>query len=391
VALALLGAPVGLAAALLLGRVLAPDEPTTPPERVEGVAEVGGALREVWLQYTEAGETLVDEAYADFLGGLAQDVELRVLVGMEADAAAWRRFARNLGLGGAARAKVTVAGTPITVWSRDRALALRGSDARWSWLVPPEPDESWELRRNDWRAVFALARARGGTDVVELPFEFEAGDLIVTESRVLFGANLAARNAGGPWRETAALREALRAWTGREPLQLGAEEGDVPPYHLAMYVMPVAADVALVGDPSIAKGLLGEAWRSGALRPEDDAPLVADFGSQMQARFDRAASDLTAAGWRVYRVPVVPFDDRTYITWTNVVLDRRDGRGVVYLPSYAADAAVEPQLARLDARSRAAWEQHGYDVRPIRVRKLWPHHGTIGCLINVLARSPARP
>ena len=107
-------------------------------------------------------------------------------------------------------------------------------------------------------------------------------------------------------------------------------------------------------------------------------PLVADFSDATQRRFDTAAERLGQLGYRVIRIPNVPLEDKTYITYTNGVYETRDGRRIAYLPIYGID---ELDLAARETYARLSWE-----VRPIRVRHVYPFHGTIGCLVNVLAR-----
>ena len=43
----------------------------------------------------------------------------------------------------------------------------------------------------------------------------------------------------------------------------------------------------------------------------------------------------------------------------------------------------------LDARAHAVYARLGWQVRPVQVRGVYPYHGTIGCLVNVLSRTPA--
>jgi hypothetical protein len=43
-------------------------------------------------------------------------------------------------------------------------------------------------------------------------------------------------------------------------------------------------------------------------------------------------------------------------------------------------------VADLDTAARTVYEQLGYEVRPVAVRRLFTSHGTIGCVVNVLAR-----
>jgi hypothetical protein len=75
----------------------------------------------------------------------------------------------------------------------------------------------------------------------------------------------------------------------------------------------------------------------------------------------------------------VPFHDpKTFITYTNGVFETRDGVRIVYMPWYDWPA--------LDEAARATYASLGYRVHPVPVRALYPLRGTIGCLINVLAR-----
>jgi hypothetical protein len=135
---------------------------------------------------------------------------------------------------------------------------------------------------------------------------------------------------------------------------------------------------ALVGDPRAAIDLVGRDFAPGAISPDTGELLRADFSDASIARFDRAARDLAAAGFAVERIPVVPFDDKTYITYTNGVYETKGGARVVYLPQYG--------IARMDAVAREKYAALGWSVKPVRVEAPWPYHGTIGCLVNVLAR-----
>jgi hypothetical protein len=40
----------------------------------------------------------------------------------------------------------------------------------------------------------------------------------------------------------------------------------------------------------------------------------------------------------------------------------------------------------LDAAAREIYASLDWEVRPIRVGRVYPFHGTIGCLVNVLGR-----
>ncbi len=58
-----------------------------------------------------------------------------------------------------------------------------------------------------------------------------------------------------------------------------------------------------------------------------------------------------------------------------------DGRRVVYLPTYG--------LPALDRTAVAFYEGRGYRVHPIDVSTLYQHNGSLGCLVNIVARRAA--
>jgi hypothetical protein len=161
-------------------------------------------------------------------------------------------------------------------------------------------------------------------------------------------------------------------------LVLGREPGDTPRHHLAMYMTPLRDKVVLVGDPRAARDLVGDGFTPGELSSETSEPLRADFSAQTVERFELAARELARGGYRVERIPNVPFDDKTYISYTNAVFETRAGVAIVYVPIYGIPA--------LDDAALELYRRLGWEPRPIRVRRVYPHHGTIGCLVNVLAR-----
>ncbi|MBI5607379.1 MAG: hypothetical protein HY902_00705 [Deltaproteobacteria bacterium] len=383
------GLVLGAAAALLIS-----NRPETRqaagPRPTQAVSEVDGSLAAVWLQYSAAAEAVVGTAQLDFLAGLPPGTASLWTVARGDESTRLAAFLRRAG-DAAARATVVEVPGPLTPWTRDRALAL-ARDGQLLLLVPPDPGESWPERQGDWHAAQWLASARPGTKVLELPIDFDAGDLILSDEVTLFDANLLAKNRGRGFASMADLAKAVASWTGRPALGLGENEGDVPRYHMAMYVLPLGGRRALVGDPTLARAITGPGWQPGDRSPDDDRLLLADDSTATQARFDRAAADVRARGWSVVRIPAVQFDDRTYLTYTNAVVEAGPRGRRVYLPHYAgSDGDPGSPLARLDAAGRAAWQQAGYAVVPIRVAGVWRHHGTIGCLVNVLWRGAEAP
>ena len=66
------------------------------------------------------------------------------------------------------------------------------------------------------------------------------------------------------------------------------------------------------------------------------------------------------------------------MAYTNGVYETRGGARIAWMPTF--------DLPELDARARDVYSALGWQVRPVRARGRYAWHGTIGCLVNVLAR-----
>jgi hypothetical protein len=276
---------------------------------------------------------------------------------------------------------MVVAGAPISPWSKDRALVAAGPPSEL--LVPARPGGPGERRRADWRTPLELAGALPEElHATVLPLDFDAGDLAVTGGRVLVDANLVGKNAARGLDSPARLAEALGRLFHAPVTVLGGRPGDVPRHHLSMYLTPLGGGEVLVGDPRQGRRLVGEGFTPGERSPETGLPLVADFSERTMARYDRAAADLRANGFRVVRIPTVPFDDKTYLAYTNGVFETRGGRRIAWVPTFGIPA--------LDQAALAVYASQGFEVRPVPSRAAFPYHGTIGCLVNVLGRGTRR-
>jgi hypothetical protein len=394
-----LGLIVALAVLLLVSRRKAPPLPAPEKKLAGGVLrEDAGALGEILVHYVPDLEPLLADAYADFLGTLPSSTRVVAVIPKPAVGAAGdpardglsRLLARIDPSGGLeSRTRVVEVDGPISVWSKDRALVLAPDPGakRTGLAIPVPPDPRWKERANDWRTLEQVAGAMPDRFYVrQLPIEFDAGDFDVAGDGVIVDDNLVTKNRKRGVGDVGELRRLLEGALARPVVVLGRADGDVPRHHLSMYMAalspPGAADgrVALVGDPREARAMLGGDLVPGEADPDTGEVLHADFSDAMIARFDLAATALAAAGWRVVRVPEVPFLDKTYMAYTNGVYETRDGARVAWMPTF--------DLPALDARATAIYESLGWQVRPVRARKLYPYHGTIGCLVNVLARDP---
>jgi hypothetical protein len=341
------------------------------------VADDGGALGEVLMHYVPELEPTFAETYRDFLVSLAPDTRVDFVVqhGKRASLDAFlARVAPSI------HPRVVEVDVPIGIWSKDRALVLASpSDARIPLLVPPRPRPGEGSRPGDWEIVPALAREMPDRfEVRRIPLAFDAGDFTIAGDRVLVDPNLFARNASRGVRSPADLRARVASLLGREVVLLGDAVGDVPRHHMSMYMAALDGDVALVGDPAAGARILGEGFSPGETSAETGAPLRADAGGETVARFDRAAQALERAGFRVVRIPTIAFDDKTYFAYTNGVFETHGGERIARMPTFDVPA--------LDSAARSVYESLGWRVVPIRARKVYTQHGTIGCLVNVLAR-----
>ena len=391
---ALLGIGLGLALAFGVIRGASSAKgppPPTPPVKLAGgvLREDSGSLEEVLVHYVPRLEPLVADAYSDFLGTLdpATNVVAVVPKGAADGEPAAERLSEMLARidpSGrlAARTRVVEVDGPISVWSKDRALVL-GPDAsatRTGLVIPVPPDARWKERANDWRTLAQVAESIPERFYVrQLPLAFDAGDFDVAGAGVIVDDNLVTKNGSRGVGDAEDLRKVVSGMLGRPVQVLGRADGDVPRHHMSMYMAALDGGVALVGDPRAGKAVVGEHFVPGESDPDTGEPLRADFSDAMVSRFDRAARDLAAAGWRVVRIPEVPFLDKTYMAYTNGIYETRGGVRVAWMPTF--------DLPELDARARAVYESLGWQVRPVRARSLYAFHGTIGCLVNVLGRA----
>jgi hypothetical protein len=347
--------------------------------------EADGALDSVLLHWVPALEPVVEETYQDFLAQLGADVGVTLVVPEPFPAEERSRLDAFLtrahpSRGLATRVRIVTVPGPITTWSKDRALVTAADDRGIRRLVvPAEPGGGWRERHHDWATVGRVVESSRDRWSLEItPFDFDAGDFAVGGGRLLVDSNLLEKNRHRGYLNLEQLTARLGEYFQMPVVGLGHAWGDTPRHHLSMYMTPLRGNTVLVGDPRMAEHLLAAGWAAGETSPETDAPLVADFTAPTRERFERAARELEAQGFSVVRIPNVPFDDKTYLAYTNGVYEVRGGRSVAYMPVYGVN--------ELDQSARTVYEELGWTVLPVRVRRLYRYHGTIGCVVNVLGR-----
>jgi len=368
----LLGVLAGvLAGALLAALLRGPGpEPTGPM-----LEEYSGPIRSVVMQYTH-GAAFVWPVYRQFLQ--PQPATLHVYLACPAQA----DFDECRTAIGATACTITplLTGHTMTAWARDRWVELLpakpGTPAT---LLAPQGElqqEIWPERAGDGHlaediahALPALGRAQRSA------LYFDGGDYLADGPFVFVAPAVLQRNL----QKTVGTREKLYAAIERDLHRQPILLDDAPPHHAGMYMMAAGQKRMVVGDPGLGRQFFAP-----------HAPTAAgleggpDFDPATQHRFDSVAATATANGYQVSRIATVPArHGKMYLTYVNVIMDRRAGQNVVYMPVYDD----QPQL---NAAAQKVWESLGYQVYPINCTNVWQRGGTLHCLVNVLERATAR-
>jgi agmatine/peptidylarginine deiminase len=355
-------------------------------ERRAILPEADGALEHVLLHWTVSADQDLARPYSDFLRAIDETVRVTFVVPKELSQDEKKRFEQRLvaidPTGNLLKraSRIEVSG-PITAWSKDRALvSVKDSTSQHARLViPAEPPETWRERHNDWRTVEqVVAHSRQEFELATSPFDFDAGDIAVGRGALIIDSNLLEKNRRRGYESIAQLAARLGEYLQMQVITLGENIGDTPRHHLSMYMTPLTRNHVLVGDPRTAERIVGTKFTPGELGSETGTPLVADFSRETVQRFERATRELEKQSFSVTPIPNVPFDDKTYLSYTNGVYEVRGGRHIAYVPTY--------DVPPLDQAAHEVYRKLGWEVVPIHVRSLYAYHGTIGCVVNVLGR-----
>lgn len=353
------------------------------PGSVEGeggplLSDCDGAIEELVIQYVPEAAPIVDTAYREFLRQVPGEVTVHVVCpGKDA-------FDDLVARVGPVPCELSSVFTdhPMTSWARDRWLALApsGSGVPVTLLSPREEAGSdiWPARAGDQQVGDDLARALP-RKVLSRRSElyFDGGDFVSSDRAVFVSPRVVARNVQRTAATSEELRLRLSRALGREMILLS----DAPEHHAGMYMMAAGSRTVVVGDPAMAERLIAGAG-SGApavfCPPEGD-----DLSEETRHRFDAVADRCLEAGYRVVRLPVVPGrDGRTYVTYTNVIINHRGGTSTVYMPIYRGAEALNEAAAGI-------WQELGYRVLRVDCTAAYVHFGSLRCLVNVLRREVA--
>jgi len=363
------------------------------------ISECDGRIRSIAIQYVR-GADFAAPVYRQFLGELPADVtvyavcpdresfeELQSRLGSESSRKAspprwkaspprwkaspprWKASPPRWKASPPRRLRAILTGHPMTAWSRDRWISLRpGRHESAGTLVASRGEfggQIWPQRQGDQRIAEDLARALG-RPAIRSGLYFDGGDFLADSRSVFIAPGAIARNVQHTCGDESELSQIVRRQLGLNPILLK----DAPDHHAGMFMMAAGDGRVVVGDPKLANGLLTPM----------ELPGGPDFSDSTQRRFDSVAAASAAAGYRVTRIPCVPScDGKTFITFVNGIIDQRDGRRTIYMPTYEGQA-------RLNAAGERVWENLGYRVVPIDVTSTFRYFGTLHCLVNVIEK-----
>jgi hypothetical protein len=362
------GIAAGVLASALVALVAGATTKAGPPTDRLVPEDASGHLQRIAIHYVPDMDERAMPVWRQLFRVLPGDVDVEVAVPSRRDFDHLIAELRKTGVDHLDRFHAVVVDHPLTTWSRDRMAALMGPDGN-SVLAPPRVPVASGARAGDWDAPFAIARDVYHARPKISEIVFEGGDLAASQHHVFADANLMGRNLGRGDASRAHLESVLTRTFAQDIVFLGDAQGEVPEHHIMMYMVPLDDTSVLVGDVRS-----GMALNAGAVESDPEVELMA-------ARFDRVAQILAGKGFKVTRIPVVVLPGAgSYVTYTNALFDRdAQGTKVVYLPTYRVTA--------LDDEATRIYQGLGYRVVPIDVSTIYTLNGSLGCLVNVMARS----
>lgn len=365
---------VGLAEEGATTRLSFRDGPGVP-------SDCDGRLQEILLQYVPNLAAELEPTYDDLFENLPIDVQVKVVCPNDSAATA---FDARWGMAQRAEGRcveVINVDRPITVWARDRRISRvgNGTGSPAAAVVPRASTEYGEEYRNDLLVSYLL-EDRGVWPLGDDTFVYvEGGNIVANGRHVFVGANVIAENEALGSDASTVERELLRI-LGRPYVLVGDPDQQTPWCHIDMYFTPVDDQTVLVASTGVANMLL--ASETGLQDDLQAAGIEEEYPGDAGERswqFDAVAAQLTDYGYNVIRLPALADPDEDWmVTYNNVLMERRDGRRIVYMPVY--------DLSALDRIAEAVYRGLGFDVRPIDVSQVFRNGGAVRCLVNVLSR-----
>jgi len=340
-------------------------------------ADAAGAIRTwIWHFDPRIAEDCVP-TWTDLLAALPDDVRILVALPSERDT----DFATSL-LGAEGRLDPRIelldAGGSISLWARDPYLVFARGDELC--IAVPLGDPVLRGREGDRAVAEHLADVEPGLRLVETPLALEGGNVLLLRDTVLVGGDAIESNARLLGWPSERVRTEMTGLFGRRILEVGADLASLPHPHLDMYLAATGDTTVLLADPSLAAGyfdaLAELGLESGTLG--EGVTFTRAAQEEGAEAYTSLAEELTGDGFHVERVPILRTTEGDLVTWTNAVMEVRDGHPVAYVPVYG--------IPMLDRAAQAAWRKLGYEPVPIRARDVIREGGAVRCVTNALHR-----
>lgn len=343
------------------------------------LSDTSGQIEQVVLQYSASLASEVIPTYRSFLQQLDENAVVHVVCESSVQVDAFRLMLENWQIRNTARFKVVNANKEITVWARDRFVVKTAKDNLRKRIVilPTLLQAECADRINDKEVPGIIAKSNGEEiETRQSSLFFEGGNLVTSDKHLFTGHLTLADPRLGSHDE--AIRR-LEQEFGKKAVVIGSEKTPEPDYHIDMYLTPIDDKTVLLGDPALSKKILAERYggEEGARRDEQEEPARPDDQKLLES-YAQAKRQLEEKGFKVERVPIV-HDEKGYtITYNNVLMEVKNGKRIVYMPSYG--------VKELDSAAAKKYESLGFEVKPVDVAEIYRFGGTLRCITNVLAR-----
>ena len=313
------------------------------------------------------------------------------------------------------------ADNPITIWTQDPFVVLKGSDNSTTLLTPKD------FQRADDRLMAHKLADINGYDLEESEMYFEGGNIVSDENFVFVGANTIRLNAIKLELSEKEVVVKLENELGRKILVIGPFPQPVS--HIDMILTPIGNKRLVLADANQGVRIAEKATRENLksvqafetycethffgnpgiveLNIRDGQKLVpprisgqtikmVELSKKSAPILDGIAESLEQYGYQVYRVPflfggpeskqqdkgsdkLVSKAAYPMLTYNNVLLERDEDKQIVYLPQY--------EWLEMDKAAVKSWQDIGFNVHPIKELTISAMYGgSLRCSVKVLEK-----
>ncbi len=354
--------------------VAAQPAPAAVSNRSGVLPDSTGSISEITLHYDPELRDELMPVYRDLFRYLPADVRIVVVCptiqAVHDFSLTWRIQLRNHDV------SVINVGMPISVWARDRFIPRQSAGlANQARGFVPVDDPLYDIEKYNDLITYELLGQIGITPLIlDSPLHIEGGNVVSNSHNVFIGANVLCENENFSASE---LTTELERFSGRNYLLIGDSAGDVPWFHIDMYLTPINEKTVLLASPR-----MGDMIRSYYEANADSESLWSEdsyYSDELQQSFDDVAGILKENGYTVQRMPTLLNSvNETMVTYNNVIMDYRNNAKTVYMPVYG--------IPELDSIAGEIYRKLGYTVHTVDVSRIYEHGGAIRCLVNVTRR-----